>query len=132
MFGNESEAAIVRVMRMREQMRPYVMAQYRAAAEFGTPIMRPLFYDFFNDTTSQTIDDQQMFGPDYLVAPVLQKGVPSRSVYLPPLLPGTVWRNVFTGVVTDTSAGGKHITEATPLETFPLYERVQQPSPRGS
>ena len=28
MFGNESEAAIIKVMRMREQMRPYVMQQY--------------------------------------------------------------------------------------------------------
>lgn len=128
MFGNESEAAIVRVMRMREQMRPYVMEQYQAAAEYGTPIMRPLFFDFYNDTASQTVDDQQMFGPDYLVALVLQKGVSSRSVYLPPLPHGTVWRNVFTGIETDTSAGGKHITEATPLDTFPLYERVESQS----
>ena len=28
MFGDESEAAIVKVMRIREQMRPYVMEQY--------------------------------------------------------------------------------------------------------
>jgi len=123
MFGNESEAAIVKVMRMREQMRPYVMAQYKLAASHGTPIMRPLFYDFYNDTTSESVDDEQMFGPDYLVAPVLQKGVSSRFVYLPPLSKGTVWKNVFTGVETDTSAGGVNITEATPLDTFPLYKR---------
>lgn len=123
MFGNESEAAIVRVMKMREQMRPYVMEQYHAASLSGTPIMRPLFFDFHNDAASQVIDDQQMFGPDYLVAPVLQKAVASRSVYLPPLPTGTVWANVFTGVETDTSDGGKNITEATPLDTFPLYKR---------
>jgi alpha-D-xyloside xylohydrolase len=61
MFGSESEAAIVKVMRMREQLRPYVMEQYRAAAASGTPIMRPLFFDFHTDATSQGIDDQQMF-----------------------------------------------------------------------
>ena len=35
MFGNESEAAIVKVMRIREQIRPYVMEQYEAAAANG-------------------------------------------------------------------------------------------------
>ena len=57
------------------------------------------------------------------MAPVLQKGVASRFVYLPPLPEGTVWKNVYTGVETDTSRGGKNITEATPLATFPLYKR---------
>ena len=115
MFGDESEVAIVKVMRLREQLRPYIMEQYEAAAADGTPIMRPLFFDFHADPGSQAVDDQlvrqsrvapkvllcmhrrncigsilcaarvQMFGPDYLVAPVLQKGVQSRSVYLPPL-----------------------------------------------
>ena len=65
----------------------------------------------------------QMFGPDYLVAPVLVKGVTVRHVYLPPLPAGTVWKNVFTHVETETSGGGKNISEATPLDTFPLYRR---------
>eukprot|EP00037_Helgoeca_nana_P024508 m.260952 g.260952 ORF g.260952 m.260952 type:complete len:715 (-) comp26656_c0_seq3:208-2352(-) len=123
MFGNESEAAIIKVMRIREQLRPYVMEQYRAASVNGTPIMRPLFYDFHTDAGSQGIDDQQMFGPDYLVAPVMVKGATSRSIYLPPLPKGTVWLNYFTGIATATFGGGKNITEATPLDTFPLYKR---------
>lgn len=72
-FGNESEAAIIKVMRLREQLRPYVMEQYQAAAEHGTPIMRPLFFDFFEDADAQGIDDQQMFGPDVSRAPVTIK-----------------------------------------------------------
>eukprot|EP00729_Bicosta_minor_P029358 gene29358-29518_t len=85
--------------------------------------MRPLFFDFHNDIASQAVDDQQMFGPDYLVAPVLVKGAASRPVYLPPLPKGAVWKNVFTAVETDTSGGGKIIVEVTPLDTFPLYKR---------
>ena len=69
-----------------------------------------------------------MFGPDYLVAPVLAKGVKSRDVYMPPLPKGTVWQNVFTKVETDTSAGGKNITEVTPLDSFPLYKRHVLPT----
>ena len=126
MFGDEAEAAIVRVMRMREQLRPYVMAQYATAAAHGTPVMRPLFYDFHDDPRSARVDDQQMFGPDYLVAPVLRKGAASRRVYLPPLPNGTVWQNVFTGVETETWSGGKNVSEATPLDTFPLYKRLEK------
>ena len=101
------------------------MEQFQAAAANGTPIMRPLFFDFHNDTRSQSVDDQQMFGPDYLVAPVLVKDAAFRSVYLPPLSKGFVWKNFFTAVETDTSAGGTIITEATPLDSFPLYKRHQ-------
>merc|ERR1712072_1161410 len=109
MFGSESEAAIIKVMRMREQMRPYVMEQFAVAARDGTPVMRPLFFDFYNDSAAMDVDDEMMFGPDFLVAPVLQKGVSSRYVYLPPLPKGTVWTNVFTGIEIDTSGGGKNI-----------------------
>ena len=128
MFGEESEAAIVRVMRLREQLRPYIQGLYEAAAAEGTPIMRPLWFDFHTDAGSQLVDDQLMFGPDFLVAPVLEQGVQSRSVYLPPLPQGTAWENYFTKVMTNTSAGGKRITEATPntgagFGTFPLYRR---------
>lgn len=99
------------------------MEQYKLAASDGTPIMRPLFFDFWADPGAQAIDDQQMFGPDYLVAPVLVQGASNRSVYLPHLPSGTVWKNVFTSVETDTSEGGKTIVESTPLDTFPLYKR---------
>ena len=127
-FGDRAEAAIVKVIVLREQLRPYIMEQYHTASKTGQPIMRPIFYDFFNDNASQMIDDQMMFGPDYMLAPVLKKGTTSRSVYLPPLPTGTTWSNVFTGVATETSDGGRTIDEATPLDTFPLYRRIQAAS----
>lgn len=127
-FGPESETAIVRVMRLREQLRPYVMKLFSEAAEKGTPVMRPLFFDFWEDEGAQLVDDEMMFGPDYLVAPQLLENSTSRNVYLPALPKGSVWENVFTRVDTDTSDGGRNITEATPLSgdgfgTLPLYRR---------
>ena len=43
---------------------------------------------------------------------------------------GYVWRNFFTMVETNTTAGGRNVTEATPLAgdgfgTFPLYKMVK-------
>jgi len=38
----------------------------------GLPPMRPLFFDFPEDKGCISIDDEFLFGPDILVAPVLQ------------------------------------------------------------
>ena len=62
-FGTEAEAAIAKVMRIREQLRPYIMEQYRAASEMGRPVMTPMFFDFWEDSVAATVDDQMMFGP---------------------------------------------------------------------
>jgi alpha-D-xyloside xylohydrolase len=96
-FGPDAEAAIAKVMRIREQLRPYIMEQYKVASETGAPIMRPIFYDFWEDQTAATIDDQLMFGPEYLVAPVLVEDATERFVYLPKLNEPFVWQDYFTG-----------------------------------
>lgn len=102
------------------------MEQWQAAADFGTPVMRPLFFDFWKDAGSQGIDDEMMFGPDYLVAPQLIENATARAVYLPPLSGEYVWQNFFTDVEHNTSHGGINITEETPLNTFPLYYRLKK------
>ena len=112
-------------MRIREQLRPYIMRLYTAAAETGAPIMRPLFYDFWQDPVAQDCDDQLMFGPDYLVAPQLIENATSRSVYLPQLPAPFVWQDYFTGAEHNTTAGGVNITVDTPLDTFPLFFRLE-------
>lgn len=45
--------------------------------------MRPLFYDFPHDSEAWSIEDEFMFGPDLLIAPVLYEGARERNVYLP-------------------------------------------------
>lgn len=113
-------------MLIREQLRPYIQQQFRAIRDMGTPLMRPLFYDFGADPTAAAIDDQMMFGPRYMLAPQLRKesdGGTTRSIYLPALPQGEVWRYWFNdGVVYH---GGRTIVMDTPLASgeFPLFER---------
>jgi alpha-D-xyloside xylohydrolase len=59
-----------------------------------------------------------MFGSKYLVAPVMEMGARSRSVYLPC---GT-WRNVDTGEVL---AGRQRITAPAPLDVMPVFEKIE-------
>lgn len=125
-YGIEAEEAILSMMRIRQQLRPYLMEQYQAYSDHGIPIMRPLFVDFWKDGGAQLVEDEFLLGPSYLVAPQLVENATSREVYLPQLPNGTIWRNVFTGVVTDTSLNSLTIQEDTPLGTFPLYLKEKQ------
>jgi alpha-D-xyloside xylohydrolase len=54
-FGNDSETAIASVMQIREQLRPYIMNQYALNSVDGTPIMRPLFFDFWDDAGARCL-----------------------------------------------------------------------------
>ncbi len=116
-FGKEAYDIIKALLFLRERLKPYIMAQMRAAHETGTPPMRPLFFDFTEDEDCVTVEDQFMFGPDLLVAPVLHEGARQREVYLPA---GTTWRDAWTDEVYE---GGQWITADAPLERIPLYLR---------
>ncbi len=117
-FGEEAYAIIKDLLFLRERLRPYILEQMHLAQEKGIPPMRPLFFDFPADEASTTIDDEFLFGPDLLVAPVLQEGARSLRVYLPG---GTIWRDAWTG---QTFEGGQYVTAEAPLARIPLYLRA--------
>jgi alpha-D-xyloside xylohydrolase len=102
---------------LREKLRPYISALMKAASEKGTPVIRPLFYDFPDDKAAWDVENQFMFGPTYLVAPVLYEGERERRLYLPA---GTNWTNAWTG---EQSAGGQTLTISAPLDTIPVFTR---------
>jgi len=87
------------------------------ASEKGLPLMRPLFFDFAEDGQTFAVEDQFLFGPDLLVAPVLTEGARSREVYLPA---GSGWRDAWSG---QRFAGGQRLVADAPLERIPLYLR---------
>ena len=103
---------------LREKLKPYIAVQMLEAHENGTPVMRPLFYDFPDDPVAWETEDEYLFGPDYLVAPILYEGQQEREVYLPS---GAKWINMWTKENFD---GGKRINVAAPLEIIPVFIKV--------
>ena len=114
--------SIVTVMRLRENLRSYVTDINEEAAATGMPMMRPLVLQFPDDPNCAAgyVEDQFMFGPDWLVAPVLGQ-VSSRSLYLPKLDPSETWVYFYND--TAVGSGGVNITMDTPIEEFPLFYR---------
>lgn len=102
-------------LEMREQMRPYITKLMEEAHEKGTPVMRPLFYDFPEDPACWDNEDAYMFGPKLLVAPVMEKDQRKRKVYLPK---GASWQNAWTKEIFE---GGQTIETDAPIERIPLF-----------
>ena len=117
-YGDEAYAIIKDLLFLRERLRPYVQEQMQLAHDKGIPPMRPLFFDFPADEASVRVDDEYLFGPDLLVAPIIEAGVRQREVYLPA---GTQWTDAWSGRIFD---GGQRITAEAPLERIPLYLRA--------
>jgi len=115
-FGDEAYAIIRGLLFLRERLRPYIMEQMHLAHERGVPPMRPLFFDFPQDEGGAMVEDQFMFGPDLLVAPVLHESARNREVYLPA---GTTWTDAWADEVFQ---GGQWVTADAPLERIPLYQ----------
>jgi len=116
-FGPEVEEILVRFVRMREALRPYTRSLMRQAHLSGTPVVRGLFYEFPDDPRAWDRADEYLFGPDLLVAPVLDPGATRRTVYLPD---GATWIEVPTG---QRLAGGQSVTVDGPLDAIPLFTR---------
>jgi len=59
-------------------MKPYLVAQLAKLSASGRPLNRGLWWDFPADERAWAVDDEYMFGDDYLMAPVLTVSVAPR------------------------------------------------------
>ena len=67
---------------MKYQLMPYVFTQAKECSDKGLPMVRALFVEFPHDAGAWLVEDEDMFGSQILVAPLLERGY-QRSVYLP-------------------------------------------------
>ena len=118
-IGGDTYRHIRAAMMLRERLRPYVMEQMRLASKRGTPPMRPLFFDFEDDPQTAEVEDEFLFGPDLLVAPITDYQARDRTVYLPS---GSEWVDAWTG---KTTAGGNTVKAEAPIEHIPVFVRGQ-------
>ncbi len=118
-YGEEAYEICKKYMNHREEMFPYIKTLMEDAHKNGTPVMRPLFYDFEKDEKSWEIEDQYMFGPDIMVAPILYAGMREREVYFPS---GANWKNIFTGTIYD---GGATAVVDAPIDILPVFEIIK-------
>lgn len=126
--GDKAIASYRRYATLHHRLVPYIAAAARAAVERGVPIVRPLPYAFPADPVAVTVEDQYLFGPDLLVAPIANADaelpVAARTVYLPA---GT-WTDFWSGL---TYTGPLALAVSSPVEQLPLFVRSGAVLPPG-
>ena len=116
-FGEEHTPILEKYIRFRETMRPYVRDLMAQAHELGRPVIRPMFYEFPQDKTCWELQDQYLFGPDLLVAPIVYEDTYERRVYLPR---GVSWTLICDGSVYE---GGQSVKVAADISQIPVFLR---------
>ena len=116
-YGDEVYEILAGYVRLREAMRPYTRQVMAQAHADGQPVMRGLFHEFPDDPTCWDLADQYLFGPDLLVAPVVEPHATSRLVYLPA---GASWSDLHGGA---EHAGGQWLRVDAPLHSIPVFRR---------
>ena len=114
MFGDEAVDAARKAIELKYSLLPYIYTIAREAHETGIPLMRAMFLEFPTDRECLTADYQFMFGPNLLVAPVVEEGARIRSIYLPK----GRWYDWHSG---DIYTGGRYIDVPVALDRIPLF-----------
>jgi alpha-D-xyloside xylohydrolase len=115
-FDEEAVDVTRKFVELKQKLMPYILRAAQDANQNGTPIMRAMLLEFPQDRTCWFLDQQYMFGPDLLVAPVFNAHG-TVEFYLPV----GDWTNYWTG---QTVQGGRWITETHGFDSLPLYVRA--------
>ncbi len=122
-YGEQVEVIARKFLKLRYQLLPYIYNQAQVSCQTGLPMVRPMLLDFQDDTTTQRLDLQYMFGENFLVAPVFTSD--SRvQVYLPK----GKWVEYWTK---ETITGPTWLSLTAPLDILPLWVRAGAIIPYG-
>ncbi len=116
-YGEECLANFRKYVQLRHSLVPYLYTLAEEAHRVGTPMLRPLLFEYAEDAESWGVEDQYVVGPYLLVAPVMSEDTFSRQVYLPA---GFEWVDFWSDSI---YAGGQKITYDAPLDVLPLLAR---------
>ena len=81
--------------KLHEQLRPYLWETAKRCVQESKPILRPLVYEWPEDSNVLCCQDEYLLGNNLLVAPLLEENAHSREVYLPQ---GN-WTDFFSGEI---------------------------------
>ena len=118
-YSERTQELFVKFIELRKSLQPYIIDCARKVSEEGYTLMRPLVFDFCDDEEALVQDSEYMFGPKYLVCPVLEAGVTVWRVYLPANDGG--WEDFWTS---ERYEGGRYYDIPVSLETIPVFVRL--------
>ena len=101
--------------KLHDQLRPYLWKTAQDCVRDSKLFMRPLIYEWPNDTNAVNCQDEYLLGDDLLIAPLLEENATTRDVYLP----DGVWFDFFDG----TEYAGNQTITAGKDGKLPVFTR---------
>lgn len=124
LHNSQVEPICRKYLELRYRMLPYLYSAVRECTLTGMPIIRAMWLHYPDDTKAVARGDEYLWGPNVLVAPVVEQGATSRQIYLP----RGIWYDFWTN---EQVEGGLEISRRVDLETIPLYVRAGSILPLG-
>ena len=115
----ESLRHFSRLAKVYAAWEPYRRELVREAAETGLPVVRHPFIHYPDDPEVYDLEEQFMVGPEFMVAPVLDKGTEWVEVYLP----AGRWVHPWSGEVYGSEEGVHTIVKAPIGEPAVFYKK---------
>ena len=82
-YSEETQQIFRKQIDLRYKLQPYILDCAKRVSEENYTMMRPLVFDYPNDTEALKQQTEFMFGPSLLVCPVTEPGIKTMRVYLP-------------------------------------------------
>jgi alpha-D-xyloside xylohydrolase len=122
-YDEESSDVLRFFTNLKCLLMPYIYSAAVLSHQKGTPVMRPMFFEF-DEPTCAYLDRQYMLGQNLLVAPVL-----SEKNICEFYLPEGQWTHYLTG---EKLTGGRWYNKEYDFFSLPLYVRQNSIIPKGS
>ena len=118
-YGDEAQQIIATNLKRRYELLPYIYSNTAEVSFKGSTLMRPLVFDFADDSEALSQKHEYMFGRSLLVSPVTESGVTKWKTYLPKAKGG--WYDYHTLQHYD---GGQTVTTDVDLSYIPVFVRA--------
>ncbi|XP_072508617.1 uncharacterized protein [Notamacropus eugenii] len=105
------------VLQTRYTLLPYLYTLMHKAHVEGSTVVRPLLHEFVEDKETWDIFRQFLWGPAFLVSPVLEPNAWNVTAYFP----NARWYDYYTG--SDIGVRGQFMTLSAPLDHINLHIR---------
>ena len=117
-YSEETQRNFHKQIDLRYKLQPYILECAKKVSEENYTMMRPLVFDFPDDTEALKQQTEYMFGPSLLVCPVTESSITTMRVYLPRYSAG--WK-LFDSHDQKIYEGGTYADVPVTIDRIPVF-----------
>lgn len=125
-FSPTTRESMVRSLRLRHMMLPYLYTMNYRAAEEGLPLVEPMYWQAADNDDAYDVPDEFRFGTEMIVSPIVSandKAVQRGRTDV--WLPQGEWFDFFNGRrYVSTPAAGRRLEAWRSLDTMPVFAKA--------